>query len=120
MKLLAILHILLNISTLNAAESETLKDFPHSPLVSSEQPTSEEFDVQTYPNPFINELNITSENADIQRVEVWSIKKRIMFLSPIEIPRGAKITINTSTYPQGHYVVKVFFENLTKTLIVSK
>ncbi|GHT74514.1 hypothetical protein FACS189456_5980 [Bacteroidia bacterium] len=43
------------------------------------------------------------------------------FIAPFEMPHGTQLTVNTSTYAKGYYVVKVYFDNsITKTALISK
>jgi hypothetical protein len=86
-----------------------------------EQPQKSGATVLIYPNPFVNELNIRCDDADIKKVEIWTFKQELIFISPVEIPQGAQLTVNTSAYVSGYYVVKIYTsDKATKTVWVSK
>jgi hypothetical protein len=83
--------------------------------------TNSNVEVLAYPNPFVNELNIRSNDADIKKVEIWTFKHELAFIAPFEMPHGTQLTVNTSTYAKGYYVVKVYLANsIIKTILVSK
>ncbi|GHT67703.1 hypothetical protein FACS189452_05920 [Bacteroidia bacterium] len=85
------------------------------------QQAANNVEVLVYPNPFANELNIRSNDADIKKVEIWTFKHELAFIAPFEMPHGTQLTVNTSTYAKGYYVVKVYFDNsITKTVLISK
>jgi hypothetical protein len=101
-------------------DANTDNDFFTDSLIQPQQQSVANLNVQVYPNPFVNELNIVCEDAVISRIEVWSMKREMMFVLPVEIQAGSLASVNTAIYPQGYYIVKVFFNNLTKTILVSK
>jgi hypothetical protein len=60
----------------------------------------------SYPVPFLNELQI-SGNAVIESLQVWSADGKEIYALPTSGNFADKVTINTSGWSPGVYVVRV-------------
>jgi hypothetical protein len=75
-------------------------------------------DIQVYPNPAHENLNILfSEPADQSRVQLYDITGRIVF---DDLSSGPKKTISTAGYQKGIYLVKITsdYSTYTKKIIL--
>ncbi|PSR05616.1 MAG: hypothetical protein BRD49_04470 [Bacteroidetes bacterium SW_10_40_5] len=68
-----------------------------------------------YPNPTEDVLNITSNNSDTKKIELFNTQGQIMFRESFN---GTKLQLNTSDYKSGLYFIKL--QNVEKGEIVDK
>jgi hypothetical protein len=61
--------------------------------------------IRTYPNPAGNSLNILSENADIQRVDLYNMQGQL-----IKEEQLINNTIDISYLPAGIYSLRIITE----------
>ncbi|MDR1226918.1 MAG: T9SS type A sorting domain-containing protein [Prevotellaceae bacterium] len=76
--------------------------------------SANESDVQLFPNPIQDQLNVVSKTKVIVRLEIFNLKGEVVFTSGMEVPEGARLSINTSDYAKGFYVVKIIFKNVAQ------
>ncbi len=70
--------------------------------------------IQLYPNPVSDILNIKiTENAKIQKVEVYSINGEKIYFNQNVQDLGKNFTINTEDFPSGMYFILIQGENKT-------
>ena len=65
-------------------------------------------EVNTYPNPAQNELNIMLNSAEVARVEIFDIAGR--YLKKVEVT-GDLTSININDYSNGMYIYQVIGKN---------
>ena len=65
-------------------------------------------DIKVYPNPIEDILNIDSKEKIISKIEIIDIQGRLIFKDNYN---KNKIEINSSSFENGTYVIKVYFEN---------
>ncbi len=85
---------------------------PPPDTVGISSPTTPDFNLKVFPNPFIDEIIITTEeniNLNSIQIQVYSIDGRLILSDFLE--NSHEIRINTSALQQGLYIIQVFAEN---------
>lgn len=65
---------------------------------------SELEEINLYPNPVLNQLNITSELSEITNVQIYSLSGRLMGQQNVN---SRKVILNVADYAKGTYLVRV-------------
>jgi len=76
-------------------------------------------EIKIYPNPVSNELNVVLENPEKAEVVLTDMTGKLIFNKSFE--NKNKITINTSEFPKGAYIlsIKTQNQNFTKKIIIN-
>jgi len=76
-------------------------------------------EIKVYPNPVSNELNVVLENPEKAEVVLTDITGKLIFNKSFE--NKNKITIHTSEFPKGAYIlsIKTQNQNFTKKIIIN-
>ncbi|MGL4293974.1 MAG: LamG-like jellyroll fold domain-containing protein [Bacteroidales bacterium] len=77
-------------------------------------------DVITYPNPFIDEVNVQFEQDGIYTIDVISINGQLIMSRQANISKGEFVCLKINAEPE-HYLIKIKHENkVIKTIPVIK
>jgi hypothetical protein len=68
-----------------------------------------------YPNPAQNELNISVGNSEMP--DSYAIYNTLgQTVANVKVSGEASLTVNTSAYAKGIYIIKIFKGNESKTI----
>ncbi|MCW5518334.1 T9SS type A sorting domain-containing protein [Aureitalea sp. L0-47] len=70
--------------------------------------------VSVFPNPAVNEINISSNGLNLQNAEIYNIQGRLMQTVDLS-SMGTQETVNIASYSAGVYLVKINGDNGSAT-----
>ncbi|SDS58915.1 Por secretion system C-terminal sorting domain-containing protein [Polaribacter sp. KT25b] len=79
----------------------------------------EDIKVNLSPNPFLDNLKITSPNADFNSISIYNINGQKILSTKVEADLS-DININTSKFSKGIYMIKLNGVNFSKTYKIVK
>lgn len=68
------------------------------------------YNLKTFPNPFINSLNITLDTGNIKNIEIFDLSGKLIFNTNVS---DNKVTVNTENFEKGIYILKCNTESKT-------
>jgi len=75
-----------------------------------------EMEVQVFPNPFDNQLNVQTLN-EIEGIEVLDVNGRCVLS---EMKRGSNVRLNTSDFAMGVYLLRLITDKGVQTTRIVK
>jgi len=87
-----------------------------NPLLIKEGDVDSEMEVQVFPNPFDNQLNVQTLN-EIEGIEVLDVNGRCVLS---EMKRGSNVRLNTSDFAMGVYLLRLITDKGVQTTRIVK